>query len=87
MNVNVINPIHSSSECIPDRSANHLDTFAKSYPREVRCFSPDSTPGVSMMLTCRSSGADTIAAQNLFRNPDPKELRPLKGKSVTPIQV
>ena len=31
-------------------SANHLETFAKSYPLDILCFSPDSTPGVSIMF-------------------------------------
>ena len=31
-------------------SANQRDTLAKSYPLDILCFSPDRTPGVSMML-------------------------------------
>jgi hypothetical protein len=37
------------------RCANHCTTPVKSYDRIVRCFSPDSTPGVSMKVTWSSN--------------------------------
>ena len=36
-------------------SANHLDTLAKSYPLDILCFSPDNTPGVSIIFRPKKS--------------------------------
>ena len=44
-------------------------------------------PGVSIILTCLSKGAGTNDAQNLFKKPEPNELKPLKGKSNTPVRA
>ena len=44
-------------------------------------------PGVSIILTCLSKGAGTNEAQNLFKKPEPNELKPLKGKSNTPVSA
>ena len=44
-------------------------------------------PGVSIIFTCFSKGAGTNEAQNLFKKPEPNELKPLKGKSNTPVSA
>ena len=54
------------------------------HPRDRRCFSPDNTPGVSMMLISLSTGESVRAASNLFKKP-PKAVKPAKGKSLTAV--
>ena len=47
----------NSSRMTSDLAANHSQTWTKEYPRSMRCFSPESTPGVSMIVTSSRSFA------------------------------
>ena len=58
------------------RAANQPHTSMKLYVRSMRCFSPDSTPGVSTRLISSSSRLGQLAASNLARKPLPYCARP-----------
>ena len=49
-------------------------------PTSMRCFSPESTPGVSTSVTSSSSWLGHAAASNLARNPFPYWLSPCACK-------
>mmetsp|Transcript_20214 Transcript_20214/g.60083 ORF Transcript_20214/g.60083 Transcript_20214/m.60083 type:complete len:236 (+) Transcript_20214:1034-1741(+) len=68
-----------SSKITSARAANHSMTVVKSYERPIRCFSPERMPGVSMRVTCCSSGESSCAPWNLERKPLPNISRPRKG--------
>mmetsp|Transcript_93546 Transcript_93546/g.227269 ORF Transcript_93546/g.227269 Transcript_93546/m.227269 type:complete len:260 (-) Transcript_93546:276-1055(-) len=70
-----------SSRIISARSANHCTTSTKSYDRPMRCFSPDSTPGVSTKNTFSSTSQLATEHSNLFRKAVPNLVRPRNGRS------
>ena len=62
---------------------HHSQTCTKSELRPMRCFSPDSTPGVSTSVMCCSSGTSSWAPWNFVRNPLPNCSKPLQCRSST----
>ena len=70
-----------------ERAANHSQTCSKLYPRLMRCFSPESTPGVSTSVISSKSFASHCEASNLDRNEDPNAVRPVNGLSVCTASV
>ena len=59
-----------------ERAANHWHTSTNWYPRLSRCFSPDSTPGVSTSVMFSSTFDCSTEPSSLFRNEMPKRSRP-----------
>mmetsp|Transcript_7798 Transcript_7798/g.18594 ORF Transcript_7798/g.18594 Transcript_7798/m.18594 type:complete len:366 (+) Transcript_7798:425-1522(+) len=71
----------NSSSMRSARSANQRHTSLKSYERPMRCFSPLSTPGVSMNVKFSSSSLGIDEPANLFKKPVPKRCKPRYGLS------
>ena len=71
----------NNKRIISARSANHSMTSTKLYARPTRCFSPDSTPGVSTKITFSRISHGVMLASNRFRNAVPNFVRPRNGMS------
>mmetsp|Transcript_3533 Transcript_3533/g.12037 ORF Transcript_3533/g.12037 Transcript_3533/m.12037 type:complete len:206 (+) Transcript_3533:341-958(+) len=77
----------NSSKMTSDLDANHSQTFTNEYPRSIRCFSPDSTPGVSTMDTSSKIFASHCDASNLDRKLEPNAVSPVYGLSLCTASV
>mmetsp|Transcript_16630 Transcript_16630/g.63000 ORF Transcript_16630/g.63000 Transcript_16630/m.63000 type:complete len:205 (+) Transcript_16630:1334-1948(+) len=84
----LLNSSEMSSLCASNRSrimsaraANHSTTRGKSYMRPARCFSPESTPGVSTRVTRSRTGALHWAASSRLIKFVPKRCRLVNGMS------
>mmetsp|Transcript_7474 Transcript_7474/g.28091 ORF Transcript_7474/g.28091 Transcript_7474/m.28091 type:complete len:279 (+) Transcript_7474:302-1138(+) len=77
----------NSRRITSERAANHSQTCSKLYPRLMRCFSPESTPGVSMIEISFNNGASHCEASNFDRNELPNAVSPVKGLSVCTARV
>mmetsp|Transcript_12780 Transcript_12780/g.44396 ORF Transcript_12780/g.44396 Transcript_12780/m.44396 type:complete len:267 (+) Transcript_12780:704-1504(+) len=70
-----------SSRMRSDLCANHSHTLVKSYVRSMRCFSPDSTPGVSTKVTWFKSFASHCEPSSFARKLLPNTDSCVKGLS------